>query len=125
MIKITSFICMIFLVSILSIRTSFCSEEISIIVNEKNPISELSEDHFIQTSSIIHRLRLVMTVIALFTIFGAFALYLSSISTLKGLQELKSSNDLLTLSSQIVESLTSTERSIDKITSSRDVTSLE
>jgi signal transduction histidine kinase/HAMP domain-containing protein len=56
-----------------------------------------------------------MTIIAVFIIFCAFALYLSSLSSLHSLQELKISNDLLNLNAQLIESLNTEEKNIDKL----------
>lgn len=70
---------------------------------------------FQQTSSIVHRLRTVMTIIAVFIIFLTLALYFSSLSTIKGLQDLNSANNLLNLNAQTIELFNTAENDLDKV----------
>lgn len=62
-----------------------------------------------------------MMIIAFFIFLYTLALYLSSMSTLAGLQELNSANILLNLNSQIVESVSTSERDLDNINSISDI----
>jgi signal transduction histidine kinase/HAMP domain-containing protein len=84
----------------------------------------VSGEQFKQTSSIINRLRTIMIIIACFILICTLALYFSSLSTLKGLQELNSANNLLNLNSQIVESISTSEKNLDDINSVADIRDL-
>ncbi len=85
----------------------------------------MTEETFTQTSSIINRLRTVMTVIAIFIILCAIALYLSSLSTIQGLQKLKVANDLLTINALMIDNLNTTEKNIDKISVKSNVNDIQ
>ncbi|MGZ3808422.1 MAG: GAF domain-containing sensor histidine kinase [Bacteriovorax sp.] len=82
-------------------------------------------DHFIQTSSIITRLRVFMIAIVSFIIFCIFVIYLSGIQTLKGLQFVNSANNQLNLISQTIESIDTTEHHIEEISSRKDLVELK
>jgi signal transduction histidine kinase/HAMP domain-containing protein len=83
------------------------------------------EEFFVQTSSIINRLKSVMTVIALFIIFCGVALYISSISTVKGLQDLKNANDFINLNTQIIEILNGADKMTDKVLTRSDMIEMQ
>lgn len=83
------------------------------------------EEFFVQTSSIINRLKSVMTAISVFIIFCGIALYLSSISTVKGLQELKNANDFINLNTQIIEILNSADKMTDSVISRADMIEMQ
>lgn len=85
----------------------------------------IEQESFIQSTSIIRRLKTVMTVIAVFIIFCAFALYFSGLSTVRGLQQLKSSNDFISLSSKIIESINGADRMTDKVQTREDLQKVE
>lgn len=62
-----------------------------------------------------------MTVIAVFIIFCAVALYFSSMSTVKGLQNLKTSNDFISLSTKIIDTINGADRMTDKVLTKDDL----
>lgn len=86
---------------------------------------KVKTDNFKQTSSIIFRLKMIMVCIAVFILFCIIALYLSSLSYLRGLQDLNSANNLLNLNSQIIESLNTSEKFLDGIGHNTEVRDLK
>lgn len=86
---------------------------------------KVKTDNFKQTSSIIFRLKMIMVCIAVFILFCIIALYLSSLSYLRGLQDLNSANNLLNLNSQIIESLNTSEKFLDEIGHNTEVRDLK
>ena len=64
---------------------------------------------FVQTSSILNRLRLVMVAIAVFILLSFFTIYLSSQGLFTNLQTLNLDNNILNFTSQALESLNSSE----------------
>lgn len=68
---------------------------------------------FKQTTSIIGRLKRIMSIIVIFIVFCTVIVYLASINTLHGLQNLNSANLLLNLNSQAIEILNSAEKNLD------------
>jgi signal transduction histidine kinase/HAMP domain-containing protein len=61
-----------------------------------------------------------MVVIAFFILLSIMALYLSSLSTLQGLQNLNTANNLLNLNMQIMETVNSVEKNLDKLNAQDD-----
>lgn len=73
---------------------------------------------FEQRSSFVKRLRAIMVAIGLFFLLGMFGIYFSSQGFLQGLQDLNEDNKLLNLTSQILEVLSSSDESLQKIVES-------
>ena len=69
----------------------------------------MNATEFVQTSSILNRLRLVMVAIAVFILLSFFTIYLSSQGLFSNLQALNLDNNILNFTSQALESLNSSE----------------
>lgn len=72
-------------------------------------------DPFVQTTSILNRLRSVMVAIAVFILISFFALYFSSQSLFNNLQALNRDNNILNYTSQALESLNTAELRISDL----------
>lgn len=79
---------------------------------------------FNQTSSIVKRLRTVMLSIVVFIILCFFAIYVSNYHQLQDIQTLSTANQLLSLNTQAIESLNSTEQNMNVIFVRKDVSEL-
>ncbi|MBY0413693.1 MAG: GAF domain-containing protein [Bdellovibrionales bacterium] len=79
---------------------------------------------FIQKSSIVKRLRSVMISIILFIILCFSALSISNFKQLEDIQNLSTANSLLSLNTQAIESLNSTEQNMNVIFVRKDVSEL-
>lgn len=79
---------------------------------------------FNQTSSIVKRLRTVMLSIIIFIVLCFFAIYVSNYHQLQDIQTLSTANHLLSLNTQAIESLNSTEQNMNVIFVRKDVSEL-
>ena len=82
------------------------------------------EKNFNQTSSIVQRLRTVMLSIVLFIILCFLAIYVSNYHQLQDIKTLSTANTLLSLNTQAIESLNSTEQNMNVIFVRKDVSEL-
>ena len=79
---------------------------------------------FEQKSSIVKRLRTVMTSIVIFILLCFLAIYVSNFNQLEDIQSLSTANNLLSLNTQAIESLNSTEQNMNVIFVRKDVSEL-
>lgn len=79
---------------------------------------------FEQKSSIVKRLRTVMTSIVIFILLCFLAIYISNFNQLEDIQSLSTANNLLSLNTQAIESLNSTEQNMNVIFVRKDVSEL-
>jgi signal transduction histidine kinase/HAMP domain-containing protein len=84
----------------------------------------VSEEIFKQKSSIVKRLKTVMISIVVFIILCFMALYISNFNQLEDIQSLSTANNLLSLNTQAIESLNSTEQNMNVIFVRKDVSEL-
>jgi signal transduction histidine kinase/HAMP domain-containing protein len=75
----------------------------------------LIQDTFEQKSSIVKRLRTVMLSIIIFILLCFLAIYISNYNQLQDIQSLSTANNLLSLNTQAIESLNSTEQNMNII----------
>lgn len=83
-----------------------------------------NQEVFSQTSSIVKRLRTVMISIVTFIILCFLAIYISNYHQLQDIQTLSTANTLLSLNTQAIESLNSTEQNMNVIFVRKDVSEL-
>ena len=76
---------------------------------------------FVQKSSIVKRIRAVMVSIVLFILLGFIAIYISNYNQLQDIQTLSTANNLLSLNTQAIESLNSTEQNMNVIFVRKDI----
>lgn len=79
---------------------------------------------FVQNSSIVKRLRSVMISIIVFILLCFLAIYVSNVHQLEDIQTLSTANNLLSLNTQAIESLNSTEQNMNVIFVRKDVSEL-
>ncbi len=79
------------------------------------------EAEFKQTSSIVRRLRAVMMSIVIFIVLCFLAIYISNYHQLQDIQTLSTANTLLSLNTQAIESLNSTEQNMNVIFVRKDI----
>lgn len=86
--------------------------------------TKLTQENFKQDSSIIRELRSVMLSIVVFILLCFFAIYVSNFKQLEDIQTLSTANNLLSLNTQTIESLNSTEQNMNVIFVRKDVSEL-
>lgn len=79
---------------------------------------------FEQKSSIVKRLRAVMISIIIFILLCFMSIYVSNFNQLQDIQTLSTANNLLSLNTQAIESLNSTEQNMNVIFVRKDVSEL-
>jgi signal transduction histidine kinase/HAMP domain-containing protein len=84
----------------------------------------MNQEQFVQNSSIVKRLRTVMISIIMFIVFCFVAIYISNFHQLEDIQTLSTANNLLSLNTQAIESLNSTEQNMNVIFMRKDVSEL-
>lgn len=84
----------------------------------------MSQEIFEQKSSIVKRLRIVMMSIVVFILLCFLAIYISNYNQLQDIQSLSTANNLLSLNTQAIESLNSTEQNMNVIFVRKDVSEL-
>ena len=72
----------------------------------------MTAETFVQKSSIVKRIRAVMVSIVLFILVCFIAIYISNYNQLQDIQMLSTANNLLSLNTQAIESLNSTEQNM-------------
>lgn len=82
------------------------------------------QETFKQDSSIVKRLRSVMISIIIFILMCFLAIYISNFHQLEDIQTLSTANNLLSLNTQAIESLNSTEQNMNVIFVRKDVSEL-
>lgn len=82
------------------------------------------QETFEQKSSIVKRLRTVMVSIIVFILLCFLAIYISNFNQLQDIQSLSTANNLLSLNTQAIESLNSTEQNMNVIFVRKDVSEL-
>lgn len=80
---------------------------------------------FKQTTSITGRLKRIMSIIVIFIVFCTVIVYLTSIKTLHGLQDLNTANILLNFNTQAIEAIISTEQNLDRTLVQKDIDILQ
>ena len=81
----------------------------------------MAVETFLQKSSIVKRIRAVMVSIVLFILIGFIAIYISNYNQLQDIQTLSIANNLLSLNTQAIESLNSTEQNMNVIFVRKDI----
>ncbi len=84
----------------------------------------MEKDVFEQSSSIVKRLRTVMLSIIVFILLCFLTIYISNYNQLQDIQTLNTANLLLSLNTQAIESLNSTEQNMNVIFVRKDVSEL-
>ena len=84
----------------------------------------MTQELFKQDSSIVKRLRSVMLSIIIFILMCFLAIYVSNFHQLEDIQTLSTANNLLSLNTQAIESLNSTEQNMNVIFIRKDVSEL-
>ena len=84
----------------------------------------MTQEAFEQKSSIVKRLRTVMVSIIIFILLCFLAIYISNVNQLQDIQTLSTANNLLSLNTQAIESLNSTEQNMNVIFVRKDVSEL-
>lgn len=84
----------------------------------------MENESFEQSSSIVKRLRTVMLSIVVFILLCFLAIYVSNYNQLQDIQTLNTANSLLSLNTQAIESLNSTEQNMNVIFVRKDVSEL-
>ena len=84
----------------------------------------MTHETFEQNSSIVRRLRSVMLSIVIFILTCFLAIYISNFNQLEDIQILSTANNLLSLNTQAIESLNSTEQNMNVIFVRKDVSEL-
>ncbi len=74
----------------------------------------MSDAPFLQTSSFTRQLKVVLATVAGFFLVGLFVLHFSSQGLLRGLRELNSANQILSLTTMAMEGLDASEQVLDK-----------
>lgn len=82
------------------------------------------KETFEQKSSIVKRLRAVMIAIIVFILLCFLTIYVSNFKQLQDIQSLSTANNLLSLNTQAIESLNSTEQNMNVIFVRKDVSEL-
>ncbi len=85
----------------------------------------MAASKFVQTYSIIRRLKTVMFAIAVFFVIGFFGNYFASQGSLKGLQEINNSNAIQNHLSQALEGLDSSILSVEKVRSAKQLRDIQ
>jgi signal transduction histidine kinase/HAMP domain-containing protein len=81
----------------------------------------VSQGLFEQKNSIVKRLQTVMVSVIVFILFCFLAIYISNFHQLQDIQNLSTANNLLSLNTQAIESLNSTEQNMNVIFVRKDV----
>lgn len=84
----------------------------------------MTQETFEQKSSIVKRLRTVMLSIIIFILLCFLTIYISNFNQLQDIQSLSTANNLLSLNTQAIESLNSTEQNMNVIFVRKDVSEL-